>query len=127
MDIIEAVKQMIKKTKEEVKEEERKQVLIEKFKEIFGFKPDLIVWTDNLNLKATYRVNVRELNDEEFDWFVEGKQIIEVSFRLWEEEKDNGYDVDWKFSKLKGLAVNCYDWMRRYGQYTALVEIVTKN
>ena len=127
MKVIEAVKQMIKKTKEEVKEEGRKQKLIEKFKEIFGFKPDLIVWTDNLNLKATYRVNVRELDDEEFDWFVEGKQIIEVAFRLLEEENDVGYDPDWKFLKSKGLAVNCYSWMRRYGQYTALVEVITKN
>jgi len=127
MKVIEAVKQMIKKTKEEVKEERRKQKLIEKFKEIFGFKPDLIVWTDNLNLKATYRVNVRELDDEEFDCFVEGKQIIEVAFRLWEEENDIGYDPDWKFSKSKGLSVNCYSWIRRYGQYTALVEVITKN
>jgi len=127
MKVIEAVEQMIRKTKNAVKEEERKQNLIEKFKEIFGFKPDLLIWTDNFTLKASYRVSDKLNDGEEIGPTIEGKQVIEVAFRLVEEENDVGYDMDWKFSKSKGLAVNCYSWMRRYGQYTALVEVITKN
>jgi hypothetical protein len=124
----EAVKDIIRRTKNEVKEEDRKRAIIQKFNEIFGFKPGLIIWTGGLTLEAIYNVKeLKKLDDEEFDWFIEGKQVSEVSFKLYEEGKDNGYDADWHFVKTKGLAVNCYSWMRRYGQYTAIMEVITKN
>jgi hypothetical protein len=119
---------MIDKTKNAVREEERKKELMQKFEEIFGFKPDLLIWIDDFTLKASKRVSSDELSDdEEIGPTVEGKLVLEVSFRLLEEETDVGYDIDWKFSKSKGLAVNCYTWTKRLGQYTALVEVITKN
>jgi hypothetical protein len=128
MGAVGLAKQMIVRTKRAVKEEERKQVLIEKFREIFGFKPDVLVWSANGTLDAVYRVCVDDLDErelEEFDWMVEGKKVIEVSFRVWEEAGDGSYDEDWKFSRGSGVEVDYYSWMRRYGGYTALVQIVT--
>lgn len=128
MGVIELAKQMVIKTKNAVKEEERKEKLIEKFKEVFGFKPDLIVWSANATLDAVYRVCVDDLDDrelEEFAWTVEGKRVIEVSFKMWEEDKDGEYDQDWKFSRSEGLEVDFYRWMKKCGEYTAVVEIVT--
>jgi hypothetical protein len=118
---------MIEKTKAMVREEERKKELIQKFEEIFGFKPDLLIWTDNFTLKATYSVSNDELSDEEISPTVEGKQALEVSFRLVEEGAEVGYDPDWKFSQSKGSMVNCYSWTKRLGKYIALVEVITKN
>jgi len=128
MKAVEVAKQMIDKTKNAVKEEERKKELMQKFEEIFGFKPDLLIWTDDFTLKASKRVSSDELSDdEEISPTVEGKSVIEVAFRLLEEGTDVGYDLDWQFSKTIGTMVNCYTWAKRLGQYKALVEIITKN
>ncbi|MCI4409742.1 MAG: hypothetical protein JHC26_11675 [Thermofilum sp.] len=127
MGALELAKQMVIRTKSAVKEEERKQVLIEKFEEIFGFKPDVLVWSDGV-LNAVYRVCVDDLDDrelEEFDWTVEGKSVIEVAFRVKEVGRDGKYDQDWKFSRAKGEGVDFYRWMKRFGGYIALVEITT--
>jgi hypothetical protein len=124
--MVEMVKQMVEKTKQEVKEEERKQEIMQRFEEIYGFKPDLIIWTDNLTLKAVCRINVEDWFDEEFTWFIEGKQILEVAFILKEEE-NVGHDIDWKLSRSKRTAINYYNWKRQYGQYLAEIEIITKN
>ena len=125
--IIEAVKNIIEKTKKQVQEEERKQKLIEKFEEIFGFKPTStisITWNANWNLKAMYVVNLKNLDNKDFDDLIEGKKVIEVVFKLWEEPKDVGYDLDWKFSVTKDLGAHYY-WIKRHGQYTACIEIIT--
>jgi hypothetical protein len=124
MEVIEAVKNIVAKTKKQVQEEERKQKLIEKFEEIFGFRPTLAEWNANWNLKAMHVVNVKKLDNKDFDDLIEGKQVIEIAFKLWEESKDVGYDLDWKFSTTKGLGANYY-WIRRYGQFTACIEIIT--
>jgi hypothetical protein len=126
MDVIEAVKNIIEKTKKQVQEEERKQKLIEKFEEIFGFKPTSITWNANWNLKAMHVVNVKKLDNKDFDDLIEGKQVIEIAFKLWEESKDVGYDLDWKFSVTRGIGTNYY-WMKRFGQYTACIEVITLN
>jgi hypothetical protein len=127
MGAIELAKQMIIRTKNAVKEEERKQVLIEKFREIFGFKPDVLVWSDGC-LNAVYKVcgdDLEERELEEFVWTIEGKKVLEVALRVREEMGGGEYDQEWKFSKASGVEVDYYSWMRRYGEYTALVQIVT--
>jgi len=126
MGVIKLAKAMVVRTKDAVKEEERKSILIEKFKEIFGFSPDVLIWSDGGVLDAVYRVSVDDFDDmelEEFDWTVEGKKVIEVSFRVREEVGDGG--EDWKFFRAFGVGVDYYSWVKRYGEYTALVQIVT--
>ncbi len=126
MGAVKLAKEMVIRTKDAVKEEERKYILIEKFKEIFSFKPDVLVWSDGGVLDAVYRVCVDDLDEkelEEFDWMVEGKKVVEVSFRVREEVGDE--EEDWKFFRAFGVGVDYYSWVKRYGEYTALVQIVT--
>jgi hypothetical protein len=125
--IIEVVKDIIRKTKNEVREEERKKAIIQKFKEIFGFEPNLIIWTDNLTLLATYRVTIDEIDDEEFDLTIEGKRVVEILFKIQEEIGYNGCDVNWTFLKSKRSDVICYQFVKNYDEYTAYIEIITIN
>jgi len=121
--MMELAEQMIKRAKKEVKEEERKQTIIQKFKEVFGFEPNLIIWTDNLTLQTASRLTI-DNNDEEYDWTIEGRRVVEIIFRIIEEFGYNAYEEDWSFHKFK-LDVICYQFVKHCGDYTAFIEIIT--
>ncbi|MCI4409741.1 MAG: hypothetical protein JHC26_11670 [Thermofilum sp.] len=130
MEALEAAKQMVMKMKRTVKEEERKKKLVEKFEEVFGFKPNVVVWSDNSTLEAIYRVDVRLYDKEsgEFDWTIEGKRVLIVLFKLREEDEDGESVFDWWFSESKKPEredVDFYSSMQVYGKYVAIVDIIT--
>ena len=126
MRAVEVAKQMIEKTKDAVREEEREKELRQKFEEIFGFQPEKVWWTDNLTLKAITRISGDELSDEENRPTVEGKPVIEVVFWLIEEKIDLGFDIDWNFSKSKEDLFIRYKWTKKLRKYIAVVEIMTR-
>ena len=127
MRAVEVAKQMIEKTKDAVREEEREKELRQKFEEIFGFQPEKVWWTDNLTLKAITRISGDELSDEENRPTVEGKPVIEVVFWLIEEKIDLGFDIDWNFSKSREGLVYWYRWTKKLRKYIAVVEIMTRD
>ena len=127
MRAVEVAKQMIEKTKDAVREEEREKELRQKFEEIFGFQPEKVWWTDNLTLKAITRISGDELSDEENRPTVEGKPVIEVVFWLIEEKMDLGFDVDWNFFKMKEDLFFVYKWTKKLRKYIAVVEIMTRD
>ena len=122
---VEAAKQMIEKTKKEIREEERKREIIQKFKDLYGFQPDRVWWTDNFTLKANSVINFDDFDDDEEIPTIMEKPVKEVQFWVEEEKIDMGYDMDWNFSKSKeGLFIR-YELTRGLRKYMAVVEIIT--
>jgi len=113
-------KQMVERTKKEIREEERKREIIQKFEEIFGFEPDRVWWDENL-LKANYIVNF----DEDEVPTIMRKPVTEVSFWLVEQKFDVGYDLDWNFWKEKEKDLIRYRWTRKLRKYIAVIDIIT--
>ena len=123
MRAVEVAKQMVERTKKEIREEERKREIIQKFEDLFGFPPEKVWWTDNLTLKANSVINF----DEENRPTIMGKPVTEVSFWLVEQKFDVRYDLDWNFWKLKEGLIIEYKWTKKLREYIAVVKIITSD
>ena len=118
---VEVAKQMIEKTRREIREDERKQEVIQKFEDLFGFPPENVCWDEDL-LRANYIVNFDDFDDE-VPTIME-KPVKKVSFGLVEEKIDLGYDLDWNFRKLKEKDLIMYKWTRKLRKFVAVIRIV---
>ena len=112
-------KQMIEKTRGEIREDERKREVIQKFEDLFGFPPEKVWWDGDL-LNANYIVNFDD-DDEEIS--IMEKKVKEVQFWLVEEKID-WYDMDWNFSKEKEKNLIIYRWTRNLRKHIAEIVIV---
>jgi len=121
---VEAVKQAIEKTKKEIREKERKQEIIQKFEDLFGFPPDRVWWDEDLTLEAKSVINFKDF--EEISPTIMERKVKEVSFWLVEEKLDLGYDIDWNFGKEENHYFIRYKWTRKLRKHVAGIEIVTE-
>ena len=116
---IEVAKQMIERTKKEVREVERKREIISMFEMVFGFEPDRVWWNEDL-LKAKSVINF----DEENRPTIMGKPVTEVSFWLVEQKYDVGDDIDWNFWKEGEDLIYRYMWTKKMRKHIAVIEIL---
>jgi len=122
----------INKTKKKLREEERKERIIEYFTNVFGEKPDVLVWQGGyLEAKKSVSLHDKDLEfyddlDEEWvRYMIEGMVVIGITYAVREQDEANGYDLDWRLSKERYNDVMCYRWTKRDGNYLLYVEIHT--
>lgn len=117
---MEKVKEWVEKTKQALKEKEREQEIMEKFKQLFGFPPEQVRWNADRTLEAMTRI--KELDEE---YLILDRKVTEVTFTLLE-EKEESYDLHWQFEQRKRPLYHEYRWSKRIGPYTVIIEILTK-